>query len=97
MWAGACRGERTLNLTSISLRGARGPSDLAVDEGFDCLDGGGHEGLGGTGERADDPAPFLVTPFVNLNRRFGAARAIQLAKRAGSIYISVVLTLSNCP
>ena len=60
-------------LTAIRLGGAGRPSDLAVDEGLDGLDGGDHEGLGGTGEGGDDAADVLGTPAAS---RSGASESV---------------------
>jgi hypothetical protein len=65
-------------LTAIRPRGAGGPSNLAVDEGLDGLDGGDHEGLGGTGEGGDYPADVLGAPAAS---RSGAPESV--FKRAG--------------
>ncbi len=54
-------------LIALRLGGAGGPSNLAVDEGFDGLYGGVHEGLGGTSEGGDDPAPVLDAPAATRN------------------------------
>jgi hypothetical protein len=57
----------------IRFGGACGPSDLAVDEALDGLDGGDHEGLGGTGEGGDDAADVLGTPAAS---RSGASESV---------------------
>ena len=60
-------------LTAIGLGGAGRPSDLAVDEVLDGLDGGDHLGLGGTGEGGDDAADVLGTPAAS---RSGASESV---------------------
>ena len=57
----------------MPLTGAGRPSDLAVDEGLDGLDGGDHLGLGGTGEGGDDAADVLGTPAAS---RSGASESV---------------------
>jgi hypothetical protein len=78
-WPGGRGGGLMRVLTAIRPRGAGGPSDLAVDEGLDGLDGGDHEGLGGTGEGGDGPADVLGAPAAS---RSGASESV--FKRAGS-------------
>ena len=60
-------------LTAIGLGGAGRPSNLAVDEVLDGLDGGDHLGLGGTGEGGDDAADVLGTPAAS---RSGASESV---------------------